>query len=253
MELERKIAIVTGAGSGIGLAIADRFARAGAAVAVNYLDHADAARRLVRTLKAHGHRALAIKADISKPRQVRAMIDRTIDELGAPSILVNNAGIEKSVPLLDVTDREWETTIGVNLSGAFFCLRECAREMRKTGGSIINVSSVHEDLPFPGFAPYAASKGGLRMLMRNAAVELARYGIRVNNVAPGAIATPINARTLRSPAKKRMLERAIPLGRVGTPEEVAEVVLFLASGRSSYVTGSTYYVDGGMVRHAQPL
>lgn len=125
--------------------------------------------------------------------------------------------------------------------------------MQKAGGSIVNISSVHEDLAFPGFAPYATSKGGLRMLMRNAAVELAPYQIRVNNVAPGAIATPINARTLHTPANMRTLERAIPMGRVGRPEEVAEVVLFLASDRSSYVTGSTYHVDGGMARSALPL
>lgn len=253
LELEGKVAIVTGAGSGIGYAIAERLAREGASVAVNYFGHSEDASRLVATLKAVGGKALAVKADVSKPGHVRAMVKRTVDQLGRPDILVNNAGIEQSAPLVDVTDAEWETIIGVNLSGAFYCIRECARVMKRTGGSIVNISSVHEDLPFPGFAPYATSKGGLRMLMRNAAVELAQYGIRVNNVAPGAIATPINASTLSSPAKKRALEREIPIGRVGRPEEVAEIVLFLASARSSYVTGSTYYVDGGLSRYAKPL
>jgi glucose 1-dehydrogenase len=250
MELEGKIALVTGAGSGIGFAIAERFAAEGAAVAINYLGHADDAQRLAAQLP----HAAAIEADVSDPTAVRALVADVERELGRIDVLVNNAGIEKSQPFLDVDLDSWTKTIAVDLTGPFLCTQACARSMRESGGgSIVNISSIHEDFPFPGYTPYCAAKGGMRMLMRNAAVELAPFGIRVNNVAPGAIATPINAATLSDPAKVKRLQELVPLGRIGRPEEVAEVVLFLASDRSGYVTGSTYYVDGGIVRHSEPL
>lgn len=257
-ELAGKVAVITGAGSGIGLAIAERFAAEGAAVVINYLGGADEAPAIALAQKVveEGGRAKAFQADVSKPTQVEAMVVHVTETLGPIDILINNAGIESSRPLLDIEDDEWAKVLAVNLSGAFYCLRACARAMTsKTpkGGSIVNVSSIHEDLPFPGYTPYAVSKGGLRMLMRNAALELASASIRVNNVAPGAISTPINAATLSSPDKRAALEAAIPLRRIGTADEVAQVALFLASDRSSYVTGSTYYVDGGMARFAQPL
>jgi glucose 1-dehydrogenase len=183
------------------------------------------------------------------------MVETTTKELGAPDVLVNNAGIEHSTPLLDLELSEWDKIVGIDLRGAFVCLQTVARSIRDAGrgGSIVNISSIHEDVPFPGFTSYCVSKGGLRMLMRNAAVELAPYKIRVNNVAPGAIATPINAATLADPEKVATLQRIIPLQRMGQPEEVAKVAVFLASDSASYVTGSTYYVDGGMVRYAEPL
>jgi len=244
------VAIVTGAATGIGRGIAARLAADGAKVAINYRGSTDEAQALDEQLPD----SLAVQADISKPDEVQAMVDRVERELGPPTILVNNAGVERQQPLLELELANWELTLGVNLTGAFLCLQACARSMvRSGGGSIVNISSVHEDVAFPGYAAYCAAKGGLRMLMRDAAVELAEHGIRVNNVAPGAIATPINAKTLNDPAKVERLKQLIPLQRVGTPEDVAEVVAFLASDRSSYVTGSTYYVDGGMIRHAESL
>ena len=251
MDLKGKVAIVTGAGSGIGYAIAERFAAAGAGICVNYLGYEEEAKALVQRLP----RAIAVKADVSKTADVQAMVDATVGQLGAVDVLVNNAGVERSMPFLEIDEATWDLMLDVDLKGAFLCAQACGRVMRDSGkgGSIVNISSVHEDVAFPGFTPYCAAKGGLRMLMRNAALELAEFGIRVNNVAPGAIATPINTKTLNDPEKVAILKRIIPLSRMGKPEEVAEVALFLASDASSYVTGSTYYVDGGMVRYSQPL
>lgn len=252
-DLAGKVAIVTGASSGIGYAIAQLFARHGAALAINYVAHADAAHQLVGEIEAAGGRAIALEADISQARAVEALVATTVDRFGRLDVLVNNAGIEQHTPLLEIDEADWDRTIAVNLKGPFLCLQAAARRMQKDGGSIVNISSIHEDFAFPGSTPYVAAKGGLRMLMRNASLELAEYGIRVNNVAPGAIATPINAATLADPAKVKELQRIVPLQRFGQPSEVAEVVLFLASDRASYVTGSTYYVDGGYVQHAEPL
>ena len=255
MDLTGKVALVTGAGSGIGHAIAKLFGQKGAHVAVNYFGYESEAKQLAEELSRHCARSIALKADVSNGAAVLEMVDTVRRELDGIDILVNNAGIEMPAAILDVTEESWDRMLQVDLKGAFLCLQACARVMRDQGrgGSIVNISSVHEDLPFPGFAPYCAAKGGLRMLMRNAAIELAPFRIRVNNVAPGAIATPINRATLEDPEKLAILRQIVPLQRMGEPEEVAQVALFLASEASSYVTGSTYYVDGGMVRYSQPL
>ncbi|HUZ89902.1 MAG TPA: glucose 1-dehydrogenase [Candidatus Acidoferrales bacterium] len=251
MELEGKVAIVTGAGSGIGYSIAERFAAAGAAVCVNYLGYEQEAQALAARLP----KAIAVKADVSKAAEVQAMVEATVKQLGSIDVLVNNAGLERSMAFLDIDEATWDLMLDVDLKGAFFCAQACGRAMRDSGkgGSIVNISSIHEDVPFPGFTPYCAAKGGLRMMMRNAAIELAEFKIRVNNVAPGAIATPINADTLNHPERVAALRMIVPMQRMGEPNEVANVALFLASDASSYVTGSTYYVDGGMVRHSEPL
>jgi glucose 1-dehydrogenase len=253
-ELEGKVVLVTGAGSGIGYAIAERFAHERATVAIDYLGHGAEAQALARDLKAAGATAVALEADVTDAAAVNALVAHIVERYGRLDVLVNNAGIEKTQPLLEIDEPSWNRVLAVDLTAPFLCLQAAARRMKDTGGgSIVNISSIHEDFPFPTYTPYAAAKGGLRMLMRNAALELAPLGIRVNNIAPGAIATPINAATLADPAKVQRLAEIVPLQRMGTPEEVAEVALFLASDRSSYVTGSTYYVDGGIVRHAEAL
>ncbi len=249
-RLDGKVAIVTGAGSGIGYAIAELFGAEGARVCVNYLGYEAEAQDLARRLG-----GIAVKADVSSRPQVEAMVARVQAELGGVDVLVNNAGIETATSLLDITEESWDQVLGVDLKGAFLCLQAAARLMRDQGrgGSIVNVSSLHEDLPFPGYASYCAAKGGLRMLMRDAALELAPHRIRVNNVAPGVTRTPINQNTFEDPEKLEELSSLIPLGRPAEPREVAEVALFLASDAASYVTGATYSVDGGMSRYARPL
>src|SRR6202521_4610370 len=237
MELDGKVAVVTGAGSGIGYSIAERLGAEGAAVCVNYLGYEDDAKALAQQLP----KAIAVKADVSKAAEVQAMVDATVKQLGSVDVLINNAGLERSMPFFDIDEPTWDLIPDGDRKGAFLCAHASGGVMRGSGkgGSIVNISSIHEDVAFPGFTPYCAAKGGLRMVMRNAALELAPDRIRVNNVAPGAIATPINTKTLNDPDKVATLQRIIPLKRMGRPEEVAEVALFLASDASSYVTGST--------------
>ena len=250
-ELTGKVAIVTGAGSGIGHAIAERFGREGAAVCVNYFGYETQAEELADRISKAAPKSIAVKADVSDPNQVKHLVERVLQELGRVDVLVNNAGVEG--PFLEITEQSWDRMLNVDLKGAFLCAQASGRAMKERGGSIINISSIHEDHTFPGFTPYCAAKGGMRMMMRNAALELSQYRIRVNNIAPGAIATPINEPTLHDPQKMAELHKIIPLGEMGKPEDVAEVALFLASDRSRYVTGSTYYVDGGMVRYAEAI
>ena len=253
-DLNGKVALVTGAGTGIGHAIAQCFGREGASVIVNYFGNDQDAKQLASELSKTCQRSVAIQADVSSAKQVGDMVEQAVKEFGRIDVLVNNAGVESSHPFLDTPEDVWDKTIDIDLKGAFLCAQACGRVMRDHGGgSIVNISSVHEDVTFPGFTPYCAAKGGMRMMMRNMALELAPLKIRVNNIAPGAIATPINEQTLHDAQKVKELNRIIPLGHVGRPEEVAQVALFLASDRSSYVTGSTYFVDGGMVRFAEAL
>lgn len=254
MRLESKVALVTGGATGIGRGICERFAKEGADLVVDYVGGSDQADSLVQELKQTGRRALAIQADISNADDVTNMFAQAIAQLGRIDILVNNAGIEKRIPFLETPVEEYDKIMAVNLRGAFLCAQAAARDMvTRKQGRIINISSIHEDLPFPGYTPYCASKGGMRMFMRNIAVELAPEGITVNNIAPGAIATPINTATLQDPALVAQLNAIIPAGHLGTPEDVAAVAVFLASDEAAYVTGSTYFVDGGMIRFARPL
>jgi glucose 1-dehydrogenase len=250
MRLQNKVALVTGASSGIGRAIAMRFAQEGASVAINYLGGADRAQQAAESVQACGGRAIAVQGDVSQRADVEAMVAETVAKLGALHIAVNNAGIEIKRPFLEVTDDEWDKVIAVDLRGPYLVSQVAARQMVKQGGGgkLINISSVHEDIPCPQYAAYGAAKGGVRMLARDLALELAPYKINVNNIAPGAIATPINQAVLDDPQAKRNAITEIPWGRFGRPEEVAAVALFLASDDSDYVTGSTYYVDGGLTQ-----
>ncbi len=255
MTLENKVAVVTGAATGIGREIAFHFARAGAAVAVDYVDKPDEAEEVVAQIEKSGGRALAFRADVSKPDEVQALVDRAVEAFGRLDILVNNAGIEKEMPFWEVPPDLWERIIAVDLSGPFWGCQAAARQMiaQGDGGRIINVSSVHEDMTMPTNLPYCAAKGGLRMLMRTAAVELAPHKVTVNNIGPGAIDTPLDKPTKDDPKKMKTLLSEIPLGRMGRPEEVAALAVFLASDAAAYITGSTYFVDGGMLRQAGSL
>jgi len=251
MRLKDKVALVTGASSGIGAAIAARFAAEGARVAVNYRpnsprDH-DAA---LAAVAGFGDYAIAVEADVSQRVQVEAMMAATVKEFGRIDIAVCNAGIEIKKGFLDTTDEEWNRVLGVNLYGSFVVSQAAAREMVRQGGGgrLIYISSVHEDIPFPEYTSYCASKGAIRMMMRNLCIELAPHGITANNIAPGAIATPINQSVLDNPIAFKNAVSEIPLGRFGKPDEVASVAVFLASDEASYVSGSTYYVDGGLTQ-----
>jgi glucose 1-dehydrogenase len=251
MRLQNKVALVTGASSGIGKAIAERLAAEGARVAVNYRarhpEDQAAGEAVARGLGAGG---FAVGADVSLRADVEKMVADIVAKFGRLDIVINNAGIEIKRLFLEISDEEWHRVLGVNLYGAFVVSQAACRQIVKqgVGGKLIFVSSVHEDIPFPEFTPYCVSKGGVRMLMRNLAMELAPYRINVNNIAPGAIATPINQSVLTDAVAKMKAESEIPWGRFGKPEEVAAVAAFLASAESEYVTGSTYYVDGGLTQ-----
>jgi glucose 1-dehydrogenase len=208
----------------------------------------------VNSIAGENGSAIALEADVSKQADVTKMISGTVAKFGRLDVLVNNAGIEKETPFLEKSEEEWDRVIAVNLKGPFLCTQLAAREMAKNGGgTIINISSVHEDLPFPGYAAYCASKGGLRMLCRDLALELAKHHINVVNVAPGAINTPINERTMKDPEKVLALKREIPLGRVGEPSEVAKLVCYLASDDAAYITGTTVVIDGGLMHQTESL
>jgi glucose 1-dehydrogenase len=253
-RFDGKVAVVTGSSSGIGQAIAVRLASEGAAVVIDYLGQGDVAganETQVRMKAASSQaRSVIVQADVTKVADVTRLIDQAWT-LGGCDILVNNAGIERSAEFWDVTEGDYDAVLATNLKGAFFLTQAFVRRLRdaKKPGRVINISSVHEDMVFPHFASYCAAKGGLRMLMRDLAVELGPLGITVNNVAPGAIITPINRALLADRSKLDPLISNIPLGRMGTSEEVAGLVAWLASDEAAYVTGSTYFIDGGLIRN----
>jgi glucose 1-dehydrogenase len=255
VRLQDKVAVVTGAGTGIGQAVALAFAEEGAAVVVDYVGNASVSEDTIDKIGAMGRKSLGIDADISHPNEVNDLIQKTVTAFGKLDIFVNNAGIEKKIAFVDYPLDEWQKIMAVNLTGPFLCAQAAARQMIRQGkgGRIINISSIHEDLPMPTNAPYCASKGGLRMLMRTIAVELAPHQITVNNIGPGAIYTPIDKDVETDAKLNDQIVAEIPMGRWGKPEEVAQLALYLASDAAAYVTGSTYFIDGGMLRNAGRL
>jgi len=256
-QLDSKVAIVTGSSSGIGRAIAIQFAQEGATVVINYpfAKGQAQAQAVLETVQKNNGKAIAVQADISQYQQVTGLIQQTVEQFGRLDILVNNAGIEHHNAFLDVTEPEFDRVVGVDLKGAFFCAQASARAMvkSKTAGRIINISSVHEDIAMPNNSPYCCAKGGIRMMTRTICNELAPYGITVNNIAPGAIFTPIDADVQADPKKIEALFAEIPLRRWGQPEEIAQLAVFLASDAAAYVTGSTYVMDGGLSVHSGGL
>ncbi|MBK8809483.1 MAG: glucose 1-dehydrogenase [Acidobacteria bacterium] len=248
MRLKDKTAIITGSSQGIGRGIAERFAREGANVVINYIGNIDMANEVKSNVESLGGRAIAVKGDVSKIPDIENLFAAAIAEFGKVDILVNNAGVERHAPFVEVSEMDYDFVMDVNVKGTFFAAQAMAKHLigTKRRGKIINISSVHEDLPFPNFTAYCVSKGGIRMLTRNLAVELGQFGINVNNIAPGAIETPINRNLLNDPMKLQYLLGQIPLNRLGNTDDVAGVGVFLASNEADYVTGSTFFVDGGL-------
>jgi glucose 1-dehydrogenase len=241
-------ALVTGSSKGIGRGIAIRLAQEGADVVINYNSDPRGAEQALAEVQALGRRGAIIRANLGTVNEVRDLVAQSADALGGLDVLVNNAGIEKHAAFWDVTEADFDAVLDVNLKGVFFATQAFVQQCiaARQPGKIINISSVHEELAFPNFAAYCASKGGVRMLTRTLAVELGPVGITINSIAPGAIETPINTKLLNDPVKLQSLVRQIPLGRLGKPNDVAGLAVFLASRDSDYVTGTTYLIDGGL-------
>lgn len=249
MKLLNKVALVTGSTQGIGRAMAIRFAKEGADIILAGLADSDEAQQSMELVRREGRKACFLAGDLGQVETCRQLIEYGVQELGAIDILVNNAGVEIHSDFWDVDEKDYDQVMDVNLKGTFFTTQKFVQYLRATQrkGKIINTSSVHEELPFPHFSSYCASKGGIKMLMRNLSVELAPFGITINNIAPGAIETPMNAKLLNNPIQLKKLLQNIPLNRLGKPEDVAGVAAFLASSDADYITGSTIYVDGGLL------
>jgi len=254
-SLQGQKALVTGGNSGIGRAVAIALGHAGADVVVNYLDGADQARDVVAEIETCGSRALAYQCDVSREDQVLAMFEKSIAEMGTVDILINNAGLQQDAPFDEMTIDQWNKVIDVNLTGQFLCAREAVREFKRRGvvsqvscaaGKIICISSVHEIIPWAGHVNYAASKGGVMLMMKSIAQEVAPYRIRVNSIAPGAIRTPINTAAWQTPEAYESLMTLIPYKRIGEPEDIGRAAVWLASDYADYVNGISLVVDGGM-------
>lgn len=255
-KLKGQSALVTGANSGIGLAVAVALANEGANVVVNYVSRPEDADAVVKQITDNGGSAIAIMADVSNEAQVQSMFQQMIAKYGTIDILVNNAGLQKDSPLESMSLADWQLVINVNLTGQFLCAREAVKEFLRRGivaerscalGKIICMSSVHQVIPWGGHVNYASSKGGIEMMMKSMAQELAPKKIRVNSIGPGAIQTPINKAAWSTPEALKSLLTLIPYGRIGQPEDIGKVAVWLASDESDYLTGTTIFADGGML------
>jgi len=255
MKLQEKVAIVTGGDTGIGKAIATKFAQEGARVVIDYRGDERPAKSAVEEIESFGGQAYAIEADIAQPDDVARLIHEAVRHFGGLDAMINNAGVEEQHPFLEMPFETWRKVIDVDLTGAWLCSQAAAKQMarQKRGGRIINISSVHEELTMPTNAPYCAAKGGLRMLMRTIAVELAPYNITVNNVCPGAVDTPMDEKLKADPKAYNALLNEIPLHRMARPEEIASMCAYLASEEASYITGASFVIDGGMTKKSGRL
>jgi len=255
MSLKNKVAIVTGGNSGIGQAIVLELARQGASIVIDYVVHPAATEALEQQIANLGDQSIGVEADVSKLVDLQKLVDSAVSRFGRVDIMVNNAGVETRTSVLDTTEDQYERVMAINLKSAFFGTQIAAKQMIKQGGGgrIVNITSVHEDWPMPGNTAYCLTKGGMRMLTRTAGVELAKHNILVVGVGPGAVATPINTRTMNDPAELARLNAAIPLGRMARPEEIATVVAFLAGDGASYLTATTIFADGGIMQSSPGL
>ena len=253
--LKGQKALVTGGNSGIGKAVAIEMGKAGAEVVVNYVRSEAQAQEVVAEIEKSGGRAFAHQADVSKEDHVVAMFEKMKSELGTIDILINNAGLQQDAPFEEMTLDQWNLVINVNLTGQFLCAREAVREFKRRGvvpevscaaGKIICMSSVHEIIPWAGHVNYAASKGGVMLMMKSIAQEVAPYRIRINSIAPGAIRTPINTDAWQTPEAYEALMTLVPYKRIGEPEDIGRAAVWLASDQADYVNGTSLYVDGGM-------
>ncbi|HEY2993009.1 MAG TPA: glucose 1-dehydrogenase [Methylomirabilota bacterium] len=260
VSLKGQKALVTGASSGIGEGIAKALAAAGAAVVVNYAGSTESANRVVDAIESAGGEARAIRADVSKEADVEAMFAEMLAAWGRIDILVSNAGVQKDAAFVDMTLEQWNTVLGVNLTGTFLCTRAAARAMIRQGvvpgisraaGKIVCISSVHEIIPWAGHVNYASSKGGMKMFMQSVAQELAPHRIRVNSISPGAIQTPINRAAWETPDALKSLLTLIPYGRIGVPEDIGQAAVWLASDAADYVHGQSLFIDGGMTLYPE--
>jgi glucose 1-dehydrogenase len=255
MRLNGKVAIVTGGNSGIGASIVLELAKQGANIVIDYIFNPTATEEIEKQVVALGDQAIGVEADVSKISDLQNVIDTAVKTFGHVDIMINNAGIETRTSILDTTEAQYEKVLEINLKSAFFGTQIAAKQMIKQGhgGRIINITSVHEDWPMPNNTPYCLSKGGMRMLTRTAALELAKYNILIVGVGPGAVATPINLSTMKDSKLMQELDATVPLGRMAKPEEIAKVVAFLAGDDASYITATTFFVDGGLMHQSLGL
>lgn len=252
-ELENKVVLVTGAATGIGKSIAENFGKAKAKVVINYRSdrHHDEIEEIKQTVAKFGGQTLVVQGDVSIEEDIKRMIETTINHFGTLDIIINNAGFENSIPTHEMSIDDWQKVIDINLTGAFVCSREAINQFLKENkkGTIINISSVHDTIPWPNYVHYAASKGGLKLMMETMSMEYAQYGIRINNISPGAIVTEHTEEKFSDPTTREETIKMIPAREIGNAQDIANAVLFLSSDLASYIHGTTLYVDGGMMNY----